>query len=145
MSAGPARRAAAPALLAAVETGTAADRRARVEAFVRTEVARVLGLSAPGAIDETQGLFDMGLDSLMAIDLKTRLEIGVGQSLPSTLTFNYPTVTALTGFLSRDVLRIVDEPAPAPAPVEEAPASTLDDGLSEDELEALLRQRLGEL
>ena len=45
------------------------------------------------------GLFDLGMDSLMAVELKRRLERGVGQPLPSTLTFNYPNVGALAGFL----------------------------------------------
>ena len=41
------------------------------------------------------GLFDLGMDSLMSVELKRRLERGAGQPLPSTLTFNYPNVGAL--------------------------------------------------
>ena len=55
-----------------------------------------------GDVDAERGLFDMGLDSLMALDLRSRLEAGVGRSLPSTLAFNYPTAVALAAFLDTD-------------------------------------------
>jgi acyl transferase domain-containing protein/acyl carrier protein len=108
---------------------------------VRSDVGRILGL-APTDIDVERGLFDMGMDSLMALDVKTRLEAAVGARLPSTLTFNYPTVAALAGYLLEHVL----EPAPpAPAPASPAPAAPggARDDMSEDELAALLAARLG--
>ena len=67
--------------------------------FVRDAVRQVLGVSAGHAVDERQGLFEMGMDSLMAIELKGKLEAGIEQSLPSTLTFNYPNIQALAGYL----------------------------------------------
>lgn len=126
------------------------ERKDIVLAFVQGEVARILGIPKPEGIDPDQGLFDMGLDSLMAVDLKSRLESGVGQPLPSTLTFNYPSVGALANFLLLDVLGGVAEPIPAPAgasrPVEEAVTSrTSDADLSEEELAALLRRKLDQL
>ena len=41
----------------------------------------------------------MGLDSLMAIELRNRLTSLLGRPLSATLTFNYPTVEALAAFL----------------------------------------------
>lgn len=35
------------------------------------------------------------MDSLMSVELRRRLEHGIGQVLPSTLTFNYPNIDAL--------------------------------------------------
>ena len=67
--------------------------------FVSREVAAVLGLDASQPVPIDKGLFDMGMDSLMSVELKRRLERGGGQTLPSTLTFNYPNVGALAGFL----------------------------------------------
>ena len=115
---------------------------------VRADVGRILGL-APADIDAERGLFDMGMDSLMALDVKTRLEAAVGARLPSTLTFNYPTVAALAGYLLEHVL----EPAAAAKPVPvgmsasvqpEAVAGERDD-MSEDELAALLAAQLGRM
>jgi hypothetical protein len=39
------------------------------------------------------------MDSLMSVELRRRLERGIGQSLPSTLTFNYPNIAALATFI----------------------------------------------
>jgi acyl transferase domain-containing protein/acyl carrier protein len=119
-------------------------RRDLLAAHVRGEAAMVLGLSE-ARIDPDQGLFDMGMDSLMAVDLKTRLEAAVGHRLPSTLTFNYPTVTALAGYLADEVLGsrpAADSPASPAAPT---PADASRDDLSEDELAALLAEKLGRI
>jgi acyl carrier protein len=126
------------------------ERKDVVLAFVQGEVARILGIPKPEGIDVDQGLFDMGLDSLMAVDLKSRLEAGVGQPLPSTLTFNYPSVGALANFLLQDVLGDAAEPVPAPErealPAEEEVA-TRDSraDMSEEDLAALLRRKLDQL
>ena len=129
---------------------SANERKDIVLAFVQGEVARILGIPKPEGIDPDQGLFDMGLDSLMAVDLKSRLEAGVGQSLPSTLTFNYPSVGALANFLLKDVFVAGAEPVPAPVrearPSEEAVASKDPEAdLSEEELAALLRRKMDQL
>ena len=136
-------------LRARLEAARPESRRDLVLEHVRGAAAMVLGLD-PTRVDVEQGLFDMGMDSLMAVDLKTRLEAAAGQRLPSTLTFNYPTVTALAGYLAGDVLGVPGE-ATAPAPAATAaPAGTPTadprrDDLSEDELAALLAEKLGRI
>ena len=47
--------------------------------FVRGEVAAVLGLDASQPVPVDTGLFDLGMDSLMSVELKRRLERGAGQ------------------------------------------------------------------
>ncbi len=114
---------------------------------VRDAAAAVLGLD-PGRVDLEQGLFDMGMDSLMAVDLKARLEAATGQRLPSTLTFNYPTVTALAGYLTDEVLGASLKPEAAPTPPPSAVAPVTDasrDDLTEDELAVLLAEKLGRM
>ncbi|HWF67141.1 MAG TPA: acyl carrier protein, partial [Acidobacteriaceae bacterium] len=44
-------------------------------------------------------LIDIGLDSLMAVDLKNRLQIALGQELSPTVIFDYPTVFEIAGML----------------------------------------------
>jgi acyl transferase domain-containing protein/NAD(P)-dependent dehydrogenase (short-subunit alcohol dehydrogenase family)/acyl carrier protein len=112
---------------------------------IRREVARVLGVDQQATIDGRRGLFEMGMDSLMSVDLKARLERLTGKALPSTLTFNYPTIDALTLFIGRDVFGwSTPEKRPgSPAPQSPDIASTNPHaGLSEDELATLLRKKL---
>ena len=67
---------------------------------IRSEVANVLRIDS-GDVDVTQGLFELGMDSLMAVELKGRLESRVQKPLPSTLTFSHPTVRALAKYLDQ--------------------------------------------
>jgi acyl carrier protein len=98
----------------------------------------------PQAVDVQQGLFDIGMDSLMSVELKTRLEKLVGRPLPTTLTFNYPSVRALADFLTRELAaKVPDAPRPAAPPGATARPET-DDDLSEEELEALLAEKLAQ-
>ena len=48
-------------------------------------------------------LLELGMDSLMSVELRKRLESGVGRALPSTLTFNYPNVAALAGYIDAEL------------------------------------------
>ena len=75
------------------------DRRDLAMSLVADETRQILGLDAQEQLDPDRGLFELGLDSLMSIQLKGRLEKSIGCALPSTLTFTYPTVRALTDFL----------------------------------------------
>jgi acyl carrier protein len=105
----------------------------------------VLGIDASQPVPTEKGLFDMGMDSLMSVELKRRLERGAGQALPSTLTFNYPNVSALAGFLES---RLPTAAEAASATVASAAATRGGsdsgdlDSLSDEELEARLLARL---
>jgi aryl carrier-like protein len=85
-------------LLRAFRAAPAAKRRGLLVRHVRDEVARVLTLD-PDVIDVRRGLFDMGLDSLMALDLKNRLRASVGLDVPATVVFEHPSIEALAAFL----------------------------------------------
>ena len=111
-------------------------------------MARVLGLPAGTAVAPATGLFDLGMDSLMAVELKRRLEQAVGRPLPSTLTFNHPNVGALAAFLEGE-LGLASAPAPSvepvPPPREDATDDRALDDLSDEELESRLLLRLGQM
>jgi acyl carrier protein len=68
--------------------------------MVKGEVARVLGLDSAQAVEEDVGLFEMGMDSLTAVELRNALQTAVGMSLPTTLLFKYSTVQALARFFA---------------------------------------------
>ncbi|MCP4347108.1 MAG: SDR family NAD(P)-dependent oxidoreductase [Desulfobacterales bacterium] len=80
-----------------------AQRRNILIGYVREEAASVLGLDSSGLPDPKQGFFDMGMDSLMAVELKNRLEAGVKISLPATLLFESSTANDLADYLIREV------------------------------------------
>jgi acyl transferase domain-containing protein/acyl carrier protein len=119
------------------------ERRETIAARVRDEVAAVLGLPDASEVDPTRGLFEMGMDSLMAVELRSRLQKRVGRPLPSTLTFNYPNAAALAQFLEQLLLARPSPPSSVAAPSPSASVAPMDhEDLSEDELEQLLAEKL---
>jgi acyl transferase domain-containing protein len=73
-------------------------------AYLQTMVAAVLGVESSRQLDPRLGFFEMGMDSLMALDFKNRLQTTLGYPLASTLTFEHPTLTDLATYLLRDVI-----------------------------------------
>src|SRR5690606_26329805 len=78
---------------------TPAQRLQAMDAVVRQAVGQVLKL-APARLDPRKALGSMGLNSLMAMELRNRLEAALGRSLSATLAWNYPTVQALAAHLA---------------------------------------------
>ena len=71
-----------------------------LERYVRKQVATILGIDPKQGIDAGSRLFELGLDSLGAIKLRNTLQIDLEKTLPATLTLNYPTIAAITGYLA---------------------------------------------
>jgi myxalamid-type polyketide synthase MxaB len=67
--------------------------------YVHRQVAAVLHLKEAKRVPVDEGLFDHGIDSLMAMELKNRFETDFGKPLRATLVFDYPTVAAIAGYL----------------------------------------------
>ena len=89
-----------------LEAAPVKERRAMLMAHLRSQLAKVLDLSTQEQIEPRQRLFDLGLDSLMAVELKNHLESTLACSLRSTLVFDYPTVEALVDYLATEVLSV---------------------------------------
>ena len=79
-----------------------ADRRAELETIVRDELARVMSVEAE-QIDVEQPLSALGLDSLMALELKNNLEAKLAFTLPMAKLLEGPSVVGLAEAAS-DVL-----------------------------------------
>ncbi|MCC7368640.1 MAG: SDR family NAD(P)-dependent oxidoreductase [Chloroflexi bacterium] len=130
------------------------ERRPLALAFVARTVGRVLRIDLTREIDPNRGLFDLGMDSLMAVELRARLEEAVGQPLPTSLTFNYPNISALTDVLLTKVAHLLPQ-ADAGGSGEEMHAKDAETtsmhaetdpyDLSEHELAELLSARLARM
>ncbi len=126
-----------------------AERSQLMTEFVRDQVIHVLDFAPGQNIDIQQGLFEMGLDSLMAIELKNHLEAGIEQSLPSTLIFNYPAIKDIAKYLETRLESIPEKVETEKASQESSTSdgitkTTITDttDLSEDELADLLLNKL---
>ena len=119
----------------------AAERHEWLGAQVRAAIAAVLGLERE-QVGARQRLFDLGVDSLMALELRNRLQTIFDLRLSQTFVFDYPRMEAIVAFLSGE-LGLDDVP---PEELESADsADSRVDGLgriSEDEAEELLLQEL---
>jgi acyl carrier protein len=128
-----------------LEHALPAERRNLLFEHICGEAAAVLGFDRASELDPEQGLFDLGMDSLTAVELKNRLQTTLGKPLPSTLLFDYPNVQKLTDYVAREVLRWNDgAPIPAVAHAKADPTAHHDE-FSEDELADLLARKLHQL
>ncbi|MEV0416099.1 type I polyketide synthase [Streptomyces sp. NPDC050448] len=83
---------------------SAAEQHRVVMDMVRESTALVLGHRESDGFDEDQSFKSLGFDSLSAVKLCNRLRDFTGVDLPSTLVFDYPTLTLLTAHLREELL-----------------------------------------
>jgi NAD(P)-dependent dehydrogenase (short-subunit alcohol dehydrogenase family) len=76
-----------------------AERFAFVLGLVQDTVATVLGFAGRAAVPATQPLMDLGLDSLMVVEVRNRLAAAVEKRLPATLLLDSPTPHHLASLL----------------------------------------------
>jgi myxalamid-type polyketide synthase MxaB len=69
------------------------------QTHIQSQVAKVLGFSDRKSIDVQENFADLGMDSLMAVELKNQLQTSLKIDIPLTITFDYPTVEALANYL----------------------------------------------
>lgn len=121
---------------------------AKLRDAIRKRVHSVLGLTPASEIGLDQPLGELGLDSLLAVELRNALGTAIGERLPATLLFDHPTLEALTAHLGERLglgaaasTQNGDEDAAAPAP------DTIDlmdslEGLSDEDVDRLLSERM---
>jgi acyl carrier protein len=131
---------AAPAvpLRVALAQAPAGQAREILHQAVEKRAAQVLGLDAARGVDGAQPLSELGLDSLMAVELRNALGQDVEHPLPATLLFDYPTIDDVVEYLAAEILAWTAGAAEKPA-VETAAEI---DELSADEMADLLSRKL---
>jgi len=123
------------------------SRREFLEKHIRSRIAKVLGLTSSEDIEPRQSLFEIGMDSLMAVELKNALETELGRSLRSTLVFDYPTVESLSDYLTGSVLSADESATSVKEDTKDIQSEILSEieQLSEDKLEAAIDDELNAL
>jgi myxalamid-type polyketide synthase MxaC len=140
---------ASPDLRRRLAAASPRARREQIDALIQAQAARLLGLDPGRALDPQQPLQELGLDSLMSIDLRNGLGAALGLALPATLLFDYPTTGALGSFLDGTLAPSVPAPDATDtrstlAAENDLPSEQLTQ-LSQGELEALLDERLEQI
>ena len=130
--------------IAALASGP--ERRAALESVVRENVAQVVKLPAR-RVDPDRPLKSLGIDSLMSLELRNRLEGVFGIRLSATLIWNYPTIHDIVPFLAEKLgLEFDDDVATVQAPMA-VPTGDGGGGVpsSAESPEELLERELAEL
>ena len=151
-----------------LESAPSADRLGLVRDYVQSLICHALRLPPTQTIDANQGLLDLGIDSLIAVEVVNRLNAGLGCKLRATLIFDYPTLAKLAQYVYEALGLAVAEPPTIPhlaangagarngtgqhngASAVPTPSSPLDDDASsitefDDELTAALDAELADL
>ncbi|MFO1456199.1 MAG: type I polyketide synthase [Steroidobacteraceae bacterium] len=123
-------------------------RRATLCTHLEQLARRILGVGSDHELAEERPLRDLGLDSLMAVELRNSIGAAIGRPLPATLLFDFPSIAALADHLL-PLLGLVDQSRETTA--EPAATRTAADemereiaAMSDDEAEAKLLAELGE-
>jgi 8-amino-7-oxononanoate synthase len=106
------------ALLQSLQLASVGDRKTLLLQHLRSQIAKILGFRSMERVDPQQKFTDLGMDSLMMVELINSIRTLVGSAIPLTCAFDYSTAESLAEHLATKLL--VEERAP--------------DGLALDEL-----------
>ncbi|MBS1799658.1 MAG: SDR family NAD(P)-dependent oxidoreductase, partial [Acidobacteria bacterium] len=105
-------------------TATTAEsaRETSLPRIIADVIRRTLDLRPDEAIDPALPLSELGMDSLLAIELRNNLSNALGRQFPSTILFDYPTLRDLAGYIERE-----REPQTRQAETEDRKGATVSD------------------
>lgn len=125
-----------PASTAPVSLASPEDLRRHLDRRVRA----VLGLRPDDPLDRRTPLAELGVDSLMAVELRNILQLDLGEPLTAAMVFDHPTIDALAAHLGA-IIDVPDATAPLDGPAVPVDELRL---LLDDELRALAGDEAGE-
>jgi short-subunit dehydrogenase/acyl carrier protein len=127
---------------------SAEDRYEALRTYTRGVLARVLGYKSANELGAPQNFFEMGMDSLTAVEFRNRLQEDLRIPLPATLAFDSPNIEALAHFLEETLTPqspLADDAASMSQPEWNDLGERAElDGLTSDELAQLLVEAIGE-
>ncbi len=147
----------ATSALAEINALPVAGRRAGLLRVFEEQVRKTLDLRSSDEIDPDESLSELGMDSLLAVELRNSFSTVLARRLPSTLLFDYPTLRTLARFIEQEIFpasqpdqaHFQAETIKAAAPLKhrtaalrDGPVSILDEieQLSDEEVDALFEK-----
>ena len=94
------------------------ERQSLLQNEVTERVQALLDRDAEAPLGAHRGFFEVGMDSLMAVELSRRLGRRLDLPLPPTLAFDHPDIASMTAFLLQELELEPVEPAAAASAVE---------------------------
>ncbi|AWT51388.1 type I polyketide synthase [Mycolicibacterium smegmatis] len=107
-TAAPATAPGKPPLVEQLTKAPVQQRKRLITDYLRNAVAEVTRVDAD-EIREDAGFFDLGMDSLMAVELRRRIEQGVGKDIPVTLVMDHPRLSDAADYLLVEVLGLGEQ------------------------------------
>ena len=137
----PSEASAATELRDRLRGATEGRKRLIMSAFVREQALTTLGIDSGRSVDSRVPLAELGLDSLLAVELRNKLGFALGKPLPATLLFDYPTIESLAEHLLSAVMAEAQATgAVADQPKAASLVGSIED-LTEEEVERKLAAR----
>jgi acyl transferase domain-containing protein/acyl-CoA synthetase (AMP-forming)/AMP-acid ligase II/acyl carrier protein/short-subunit dehydrogenase len=94
-------------LLEKIKNATAKLRQILLSEFIQKEVSAVLHMDSELPAKNT-GFNELGIDSIMAIEIKTRISQALNIILSATSVFNFPTINKLSEHILAELLQLDD-------------------------------------
>jgi acyl carrier protein len=121
-----------------IQAASAEDRNSVIGEAVRDVVGTVLRVK-PDSLRNDQPLTDLGLDSLMGVEIETMLESSIGVALPPTSLMRARTIGQIATLIAGEMGGDTDTAQKAKVFAEVVETSELDlDAISDDDLDLLL-------
>ncbi|MCP4262402.1 MAG: SDR family NAD(P)-dependent oxidoreductase [Planctomycetes bacterium] len=107
--------------------------------FVTETAQQAIGIDTSNIMDTNKPLMDLGMDSLMAVEIRNSLGKGLDTSLPVSLLFNYPTVNEITMYLEQKIIKSNEEHS---GTAQSDEGFSYLDSLNQNDLEELINSEL---
>ena len=121
-----------------IDAASPAEKQAVICQAVREAVGSVLRVKADSLRDD-QPLTDLGLDSLMGVEIETSLEAAVGVALPATSLMRARTIGQIASLIAGHLGGAAPAAESTPASAQTEATSAVDlDAISDEEIERLL-------